>query len=147
MQQFCNLSDIIPSMVAVAFKMPRKEFSARVKHAAWERANGYCEGQVLQWIDGELTTKRCNAPIDIGNFHYDHIDPDWFGADERDQLSNCQVLCRACHVGKTKNDIARIAKAKRIIRKRIKAKRTGRPMLGSRQSGWKKTFNHGWVRR
>ncbi len=98
---------------------PRKEFSARTKRQAWARANGFCQ--------------ICMLPLGRGNFHYDHIDPDWFS--KGNELENCQVLCHACHDIKTKRDIKNIAKSKRIINKRIKA--VG-PKRGFR--GWRK-FN------
>lgn len=123
----------------------RREFNARTKRQAWERANGYCEGVYFKWINGDVTKHRCNAPIDLGEFHYDHIDPDWYSKDN--ELENCQVLCKLCHKAKTLHDIKNIAKSKRIISKRNKANRRSRPMLGSKASGWKKTFNRGWVER
>ena len=94
----------------------RKEFSAKTKRAAWERANGQCE--------------LCKFPIDIGGFHYDHICPDWFSRD--DELSNCQLLCVSCHKAKTTKDIKAIAKSKRIKDKRIKARKKGK------FRGWRK---------
>lgn len=129
---------------------PRREFSTAVRKAAWERADGRCEGFVA--ITEEETTRRwplpynapvgslrrCNAPIDLGGFHYDHIDPDYFGANDRANLSNVQVLCTQCHKDKTKKDIKDIAKSKRIVAKRIKAKKPrGRPIMGSKRSGWR----------
>jgi hypothetical protein len=63
-------------------------------------------------------------------------------------LENCVVLCRSCHRIKTSGqDVPAIAKAKRIERKHIGAERRKATMAGSRDSEWKKTFNHGWVRR
>ena len=99
----------------------RREFSARTKRAAWERANGMCEG----WWGF-----RCNAPLDLGNFHYDHIDPDYFSKDN--ELENCQVLCHACHKAKTAKDVKAIAKSKRIQDKRKKV-RTKRGFKGWRR--------------
>lgn len=99
--------------------VPRREFSARTKRLAWERANGFCEGQIH--YSEPPYYYRCNAPIDLGEFHYDHIDPDWFSKDN--ELENCQVLCRQCHLDKTRLDIKNIAKSKRIMNKRMKAKK------------------------
>lgn len=116
-------------------KTPRREFSRATKRAAWERANGRCEGNIAyQFVD-----IRCGAPIDIGNFHYDHIDPEWYSKDS--ELSNCQVLCTACHKAKTARDMANIAKSKRIRDKRIKALVSKRPMPGSRRSHLKKRMD------
>ena len=120
---------------------PRREFSAKTKTAAWERAGGQCEGTIIEIHNGyngrQPFSRRCNAPVDIGCFHYDHIDPDWFSKDN--ELENCQVLCRTCHAAKTKKDVKNIAKAKRIIAKRTKTKKPrGRPLPGTKRSGWKK---------
>src|SRR5215469_18169679 len=116
---------------------PREEFSSLVKRLAWARANGRCEGVVLG--DEDCSTQqlvRCNAPIDLGEFHYDHVVPYWTCRDS--SLSNCQVLCRECHRRKTKGDVRDIAKVKRIRDKLIKARRPkGRPIPGSKRSRWK----------
>ena len=80
-------------------------------------------------------TRRCNAPIDLGCFHYDHIDPSWFSG--CNDLDNCQVLCLPCHKEKTARDQANIAKSKRIRDKRTKALTSKRPLIVSR---WRK-FN------
>jgi 5-methylcytosine-specific restriction enzyme A len=83
---------------------PRREFSKKTKRLAWDRCEGRCEGM--------LPDGRCNAPLDLGCFHYDHIDPDWFSKDN--ELANCAVICRPCHTAKTADDVADIAKSKRI---------------------------------
>ena len=122
--------------------MPRREFSAKTRRAAWERANGMCEGMV----DMGYAVVRCLAPVDTGNFHYDHLDPDWYSKDN--ELENCAVLCVVCHKAKTKTDVKNIAKSKRIIDKRIKARTPkGRPIPGTKRSGWKRKMNGEVVRR
>lgn len=119
--------------------MPRREFSAATKRAAWERADGRCEGLTFGDLNG-FDGIRCGAPLDHGNFHYDHIDPDWYSKDS--ELENCQVLCRQCHLAKTNVDVKHIAKSKRIIDKRIKARKPkGRPLPGTRASGIRKRFD------
>ena len=116
--------------------MPRRECSAATRRAAWDRANGRCEGMV----EGLFGDVRCSAPIDLGEFHYDHINPEWLSFDN--DLANCQVLCRECHRIKTKGDVKTIAKVKRIQDKRIKARRPrGRPMMGTKRSGFRKRMD------
>lgn len=79
----------------------RREFSKQVKRDAFMRASGQCEG------------KDCGARLTLGKYHYDHIIPDGLGGEPI--LSNCAVLCMACHGDKTRKiDVPRIAKAKRI---------------------------------
>jgi 5-methylcytosine-specific restriction enzyme A len=140
---------------------PRREFSAATKRAAWERSGGICEGWLNKTpIDGSLThpsrfprsalqytsSYRCGAPLDHGNFHYDHFDPDWYSKDN--ELENCTVLCHFCHAAKTRTDVKNIAKSKRIIDKRIKARKPkSRPLPGTRASGWKHKMSGEWVRR
>lgn len=75
----------------------RREFTTKVKVAAWRRCDGRCES--------------CTAKLYPGRFAYDHDNPD--GLTGEPTLANCKVLCAACHGGKTKTDVARIAKAKR----------------------------------
>lgn len=79
--------------------MTRVEFTKAVKLAAWRRARGRCEA--------------CSALL-VGKVpHYDHINPAAF--DGSADLSNCQVLCVACHDEKTfKHDVPAIAKSNRI---------------------------------
>lgn len=57
---------------------------------------------------------------------------------------NCEVEEGSAPVGhklKTKDDVKRIAKAKRITAKTMKFKRTKNPLPGSRASGWQKKYN------
>lgn len=92
--------------------MPRREFSAKTKALAFERAGGNCE--------------CCTARLTAGKFHYDHVIPDALGGEP--VLSNCEVLCTNCHGAKTaKEDVPRIAKAVRTNRKHINATRPKRP--------------------
>src|SRR5215469_2330468 len=112
---------------------PRKEFSTEVRRLAWARANGLCEGDV--WRDGARF--RCGAPIDLGEFHYDHRIPYWICRDS--SLENAQVLCRLCHAHKTRYDLKDIAKVKRLQDRRGKVRRPkGRPMPGTKRSGIRK---------
>jgi len=79
----------------------RKEFSAKVKTAAFKRCKGFCE--------------QCTKKLFPGDYHYDHVIPDGLTGDAI--LDNCRVLCLACHSVKTRSDVADIARAKRRERK------------------------------
>ena len=87
--------------------MSRQEFPAKVKVAAFERANRRCE--------------CCTAPLRPGKTHYDHVIPDAMGGSPT--IENCAVLCTACHGAKTtRQDVPSIARAKRLQAKHIGAK-------------------------
>ena len=72
----------------------------------------------------------CGLPLQVGKIHYDHIVPDQLGGEAT--LDNCQAVCVGCHKDKTREDVGRIAKAKRQERKHIGVKRRS----GFR--GWRK---------
>lgn len=85
----------------------RREFTAKVKVAAYERAGGQCEA--------------CGAPLRPGHVHYDHVVPDALGGSPT--IENCAVLCTACHgVKTTRQDVPQIAKMKRQRARHIGAK-------------------------
>lgn len=109
--------------------MKRREFPAKVKVAAFERAKGRCEGA------------GCGAVLSVGKFHYDHAIPDGLGGEPT--LDNCQVLCHACHADKTRHsDVPRIAKAKRQQYRHSGARAPGkRPIPGSKRTPWRKKLN------
>lgn len=113
----------------------RKEFSRKTRRQAWERSNEMCEGTRYRPMPPNsniVEPYRCNAPLAIGRFEYDHAIPDWMGGDN--SLANCVVLCLHCHDEKTARDQGNIAKAKRITDKIIKAKTSRRPMPHGRNS-------------
>ena len=104
----------------------RREFSSKTKTAAWERANGQCEA--------------CTARLSPGHTHYDHIVPDALGGEPI--LENVQVLCSACHGRKTaKQDVPRIAKAKRQQRAHIGANSSKKSFPCGKRSKWRKKLN------
>jgi 5-methylcytosine-specific restriction endonuclease McrA len=51
---------------------------------------------------------------------------------------NIGLAHQRCAIEKTKEDLARIAKGKRIAEKHMGARKSARPMAGSRASKWKK---------
>ncbi len=141
--------------------MSRTEFSRKTRRLAWERANGMCEGKVDDrwhpgglwmkdgktaiWYPPGMLQKRCNFPIDLGLFHYDHIIPAQMGGDNT--LSNVQVLCRLCHAKKTAADVGAIAKVRRIRDRRSKSLTSKRPMPFGRGSKFKRKIDGTIVRR
>jgi len=111
----------------------RREFSTKVRVAAFQRCDGRCE--------------KCGARLMPGKFAYDHILPDWLGGEPT--LENAQVLCDPCHSEKTHGqDRPRINKTQRQHARHIEAKAPSRnPLPGSKASGWKRKMNGEWVRR
>jgi 5-methylcytosine-specific restriction protein A len=83
--------------------MSRKEFSKKVKTAAYKRCGGpdkpKCEG--------------CGRPLVAGRFQFDHVKAD--GLSGEPTLENCKVLCSggktSCHAIKTASDTAIMRKA------------------------------------
>ena len=100
----------------------RREFTAKVKVAAYERSKGACEA--------------CGGKLHPGRIHYDHVIPDALGGSPT--IENCAVLCTACHGAKTtRQDVPSIARAKRLQAKHIGAKGPSRWP----KSKWKKKVN------
>jgi 5-methylcytosine-specific restriction protein A len=81
----------------------RREFPAKVRVAAFERAAGQCE--------------KCTARLVVGKFAYDHVIADALGGEPT--LENCAVLCDSCHGEKTPSDTTAAAKVKRIRAKQV----------------------------
>lgn len=96
--------------------MSRKEFSKAVKVSVIKRAtkngNVYCEA--------------CGALAK--SWEIDHVRADGLLGDNL--LDNARLLCRPCHVAKTKDDVAAIARAKRREAKALGVKK--RPTLKTR---------------
>lgn len=90
-------------------KAVRREFSAKVKVAAFERCEGRCE--------------KCTTRLMPGKIIYDHRLPDALGGEPT--LENCQVVCKTCDAPKTARDQGDIARAKRREAKFIGAKKRG----------------------
>lgn len=105
-------------------RVSRIEFDKPTKAAALARANGKCAG--------------CDASLTLNKYHYDHIIAANKGGDA--SLENCQLLCWACHKVKTRQDVADIAKAKRLELRHNGIKRESR-FAGSRSSGFKRKIS------
>jgi 5-methylcytosine-specific restriction endonuclease McrA len=88
---------------------------------------------------------HCNLLI-VGKLlpQYDHIVALINGGANRE--SNIRLLCSECHKVKSAGDVRIKSVTNRKRSRRLKIhKRNLIP--GSKGSGWKKTFNHGWVKR
>ena len=113
--------------------MARIEFTKKTKLEAWSRSGGNCEG--------------CTARLYPGRFDYDHVIPTELGGPAT--LENCAVLCSACHRKKTGQiDIPTIAKSNRVRASHLKLKQPkGRPIPGSKRSGYKRKMDGTVVKR
>jgi 5-methylcytosine-specific restriction endonuclease McrA len=106
--------------------MSRREFSKKIKRAAFARANGRCES--------------CGADLRGKPVHYDHDIADDLGGEPI--LENCRLTCIPCHAEKTAgHDMPLIAKGRRIRERNMGIKRTSRPLAGTRASGLRKRMN------
>lgn len=75
----------------------RREFSRKVRAAAFLRANGTCES--------------CSAKLKVGEGEVDHILPCALGGEP--MLANARVLCSVCHKAKSADDIKTVRKSDR----------------------------------
>ena len=107
----------------------------RVRLRIWRKFEGRCQcGCGRKIFPGEPWD--CEDEIAIIN-----------GGERRE--SNLRPFLSAHHPTKTKADVA--LKSRIYVRARshagIKRKAKGRPLAGTKASGWKRTFYDGWVRR
>lgn len=103
----------------------RREFSPKVKRAAFERAKGHCED--------------CGQKLFPGNIEYDHAREDFFEGEPT--LDNCVVLCRGCHRVKTAAMRPIVDKTRRQAAKNAGIKAKSSPLPGSKASGWRKRMD------
>jgi hypothetical protein len=111
---------------------PRRSLTRRQRIKLFDAHKGICYLCETKIVPGE-------AWID------EHIDPRSISAN--DSMENRAPVHAACAKKKTKTDVATIASVLRIRAKHLGIKKSGRRMPGGRDSEWKKTFNHGWVKR
>lgn len=111
----------------MTFPKRRKEFSAKIKVAAFDRSGGRCE--------------ECTARLSTGKFEYDHILPDGLGGEAT--LENCKVLCSSCHSEKTHaGDRPKMAKADRAKKSYLGISKNPRNAIpGSKSSRFKKKLD------
>ena len=120
--------------------MARAEFSKKTKAQAFVRSKGRCETEV----DGKATG-GCGMKI-LGTPEYDHIIEAALGGSNK--LENCACLCAKCHKFKTAERRYEMDKTRRTSEKqRGLRKKKGRPMAGTKASGWKQKMDGTWERR
>jgi 5-methylcytosine-specific restriction endonuclease McrA len=100
--------------------------------------------------DSRQLCAHCQRRIRAGQvWHADHIQALETGG--TNDIENFQVLCVNCHSMKTSADHAKAAKIRSVAIKHlvpgVARQRTGRPMAGTRASGWKKPFQGPATRR
>lgn len=122
----------------------RLEFTSKTKRQAFARSNGLCECALIPWLN---RPEGCGQRLADGNVRFEHILPAELGGGN--SLENAAALVIPCWKEKTaKYDLPTIAKSNRVRdRARGIRRRSSKPMPGSRNSPWKRTFNHGTVRR
>lgn len=99
----------------------------RVKLRVYFNANGKCA--------------ECGRKPRAGDKpEYDHILALCNGGENRE--SNLRILCSWCHDAKTRKDVAEKSLNRRVQAKRLGFhKPKGRPMPGSKASGWKRRLD------
>lgn len=107
----------------------------RVRLRVFQRADGRCQGPCGRKL----------APGD--SWECDHVVAIINGGGNRE--SNLAVKCEWCHAKKSATDVAeKSAVYERALRHAgIKRQPKGRPMAGTRASGWKHKVNGEWIRR
>jgi 5-methylcytosine-specific restriction endonuclease McrA len=96
--------------------MARRDFPAKVREAAIDRAKGHCQ--------------RCDAVLKKGEGEVDHILEDGLGGEP--VLANAQVLCKPCHKPKTAERVRMMRKADRARRNDKGAKKPAARPIQSR---------------
>lgn len=64
---------------------------------------------------GRRCSCGCNEPLEVGRIHFDHIIPVGIGG--KDEPENLQALILRHHKAKTREDMVKIAKVRRIEKK------------------------------
>lgn len=114
----------------------RREFSAPIRRAAYERSGGYCEtGRIPQ-----MPKVGCGVRLTSGNIWYEHIICDGINGDPT--LENCAVLCKTCGLSKTKSyDLPIVADAKRQWDRHRGIKSVSQRLPGNKFDPRKKKLN------
>jgi hypothetical protein len=90
---------------------------------------------------------KCGRFLRPGHVIREHVKPVWGGGENRE--SNIQLWCKVpCSSEKTSEEAAPRAKGDRMLRMYLGLKkRKGRPMPGTKASGWKRKVDGSWIKR
>lgn len=123
----------------------RQEIPQKIKLAVFDRAGGN---------RGELACEECSLRLHGKPFQYHHEISEWvhnLPKAERPPITpeDVKLLGQSCcHAPITAREAGERAHGVRIVKRRAKAEKPkGRPMMGSRASGWKAKFGGGGERR
>lgn len=111
----------------------RRRFSSRALTARLAEFGGHCAcgcGQEITAASGVEWDHR--IALELG------------GADE---INNLEPLTRACHAAKTKVDVGRIAKARRVKARHLGLNQPKQRLPGGRGSRWKRKVSGEVIRR
>jgi hypothetical protein len=128
----------------MTFRNRRLEFTAETKRQAYSRSGGICECHRIPWLN---RPNGCGVRLTAGQIFYEHLVPCNIKRDN--SIDNAAVLCKTCWREKTDQiDRKIIAKSNHTRDKNIGAVVPPvQVIVGTKASGWKKTFLHGWERR
>ena len=106
----------------------RAAFSDKTKLDEWQSAGGKCRDCKVKLRPGMPREYHHIIPANVGGGH---------------ELANCWLLCVPCHgVRTTKTDTPQAARTKRIEKAAAGiTKPKGKPLPGTKRSGWKKKMN------
>lgn len=113
----------------------RREFPRDVRKLAFARC---CRNGTKPGIP---QCENCGNVLRAGNIEYEHLEADGLGGEPT--LENCGVWCAVpCSKNKTfREDNPRMNKADRVLKKNYGLKAKGRPMPGSKASGFRKRMD------
>lgn len=115
---------------------PRRKLTDQQLAAMFLRHNGKCAKCTRKIRSGEL-------------WHADHIIALENGG--TNDPSNFQPLCAWCHAIKTKEDHGKAAKSRAVATAHVvptsQRQKKGRPLPGTKRSGWKHKISGDWERR
>jgi hypothetical protein len=120
----------------------RMEIPKPTKLVVWKRAGG---GSKLG-----VACEGCGLMLGKKPFHYDHIFPEWLrvaSKAEREKIKPEDVKLlgyECCHKPKTAIEAGERAKDYAVIEKEARVRvKSGRPLPGTKASGWKKPMSGG----
>lgn len=109
----------------------RGSLSRTRKLKIWEREHGKC--------------MICGVKLMTGKFIFEHVKPLALGGADEDD--NIRLTCKGCASDKTKDDMARINKAKRQKASALGLKKSKSPLPFGKDSKWKRKMDGSIVRR